>query len=27
MTTNLIVGGLFVGLVALEMASHHHHHR
>jgi hypothetical protein len=25
MTTNLIVGGLFVGLVALEMASHHHH--
>ncbi len=24
MTTNLIVGGLFVGLVALEMASHHH---
>jgi hypothetical protein len=25
MTTNLIVGGLLVGLVALEMASHHHH--
>lgn len=24
MTTNLIVGGLFVGLLALEMASHHH---
>ena len=27
MTTNLIVGGLIVGLVALEMASHHRHHR
>jgi hypothetical protein len=25
MTTNLIVGGLIVGLVALEIASHHHH--
>ena len=25
MTTNLIIGGLFVGLVALEVASHHHH--
>ena len=24
MTTNLIVGGIIVGLVALEMASHHH---
>jgi hypothetical protein len=24
MTTNLIVGGLIVGLVALEIASHHH---
>jgi hypothetical protein len=25
MTTNLIVGGLIAGLVALEIASHHHH--
>jgi hypothetical protein len=25
MTTNLIVGGLIVGLMALEIASHHHH--
>lgn len=25
MTTNLIVGGLMVGLEALEIASHHHH--
>jgi hypothetical protein len=25
MTTNLIVGGIIVGLVALEIASHHHH--
>jgi hypothetical protein len=24
MATNLIVGGLIVGLVALEIASHHH---
>jgi hypothetical protein len=25
MTSNLIVGGLLVGLVAMELAAHHHH--
>lgn len=27
MTTNLIVGGILVGMMALEIASAHHHHR
>jgi hypothetical protein len=27
MTTNLILGGILVGMMALEIASSHHHHR
>jgi hypothetical protein len=27
MTANLIIGGILVGMVALEIASAHHHHR
>jgi hypothetical protein len=27
MTTNLIIGGIIVGMIAMEIASAHHHHR
>jgi hypothetical protein len=27
MTANLIIGGILVGMMAIEIASAHHHHR